>query len=445
METNRSTLAVVALGVAVALGACWGKNAATRPPGGTAGRTIVLPDSESSASCYHDWTEFFRKERVRFQLLQGAQLSGPGVTQDVPLYHDCQRFEANSTQYGAFFAIFATRRISALPTLTGQSAIPIVQIFAWDDYPPLRITRGFNCVFMYMSGPSDMPGASMVAKIVGSGTTESDCYAIRQVDPNLQAAPSLQVRVASTAGLTLTSSDIPDVARWDRDSTNNQYYFGVKCGAAWCELGATGFASSNSVLQRLNAAGASSGLSMGMLRRYAVKAWYDEQYLADVSGGTAIPSRVKGTVIPDPGLATADSVTFTNQWAPVVRVLLDTTQAPSNPYRVKLNLGHTQPGQFNLVELCFRRSNCPGMPTPPTCTSAAYQAQASMSNVPQNWFAKITRVDNHVEFRCVIVRAPPNNGSASGVPRTARWHFLDNDDIMWEWCPSGCCETWAEH
>jgi hypothetical protein len=426
VETRSTKLAVVVWGLAAVLGACSG-NSTINP---------ALFNGDEPASCYHDWTQFFQTE-AKDALLSGpsGQLSGPGATQDVPLYHDCQRFEQSPTQYGAFFAIFATRQVLNLPTLTDKRAVPVVQIVAWGNYQSLNITTGFNCVYMYMAG------SSREARIVGSGSTEGDCRAERPVDATLLAEPLLEVKVNSTAGLALTDTVIPPVARWDRDPNNDQYYFGVKCGAAWCEVGAQGFASSTSILDRLNAAAASSGLTSGQRSRHAVKAWYDEQYLAVMSGGKAIPSKIKGTVIPDVGLITP--ISFDNNWVPVVRVLLDTTLQGNNPYKDKLNLAHTPPGQYNVVALCHSTTGCPGMDTPPTCTSPAYQTAASMSGQPQNWYAKITRVDSHVEYHCVIARSPPSS-IASAIPRSARWHFLDDDDIIWQWCPSGCCEEWSE-
>lgn len=427
METRSTKLAVVVWGLAAVLGACSSNSA-----------TLALFDGDEPASCYHDWTQFFQTEaKDALPPGQNGQLSGPGATQDVPLYHDCQRFELSPTQYGAFFAIFATRQVINLPKLSDKRALPVAEIVAWDDYPPLSVTTGFNCVYMYMAG------SSWEARIVGYGSTEGDCRTERTVDATLLAEPLLQVKVSSTAGVALTDADIPPVARWDRDPKNGQYYFGVKCGAAWCEVGAQGFVSSMSILERLDSAGASPGLTSGQRSRHAVKAWYDEQYLSVMSGGKAIPSRIMGTVIPDVGLITANPTSFDNDWVPVVRVLLDTTAQGSNPYKDKLNLAHTQPGQFNVVALCHSITGCPGMDTPPTCTSPAYQTAASMSAQPQNWYAKITRADTHVAYHCVIARSPPSS-IASAVPRSARWHFLDNDDIIWQWCPSGCCEEWSE-
>jgi hypothetical protein len=389
-----------------------------------------------AASCYHDWTAYFQNPAGdTLRPVQGGLLSGPGVTQNVPLYHDCQRFVTSRGQYGALFAVFATRRISELGTLNATTAIPAVEIVAWDDYAPLNIKRGFNCVFMYAVG------AARAAKIVRFGDVEKDCMADRVV-ASIDTAPSLEVRVSPTPGLTPTDADIPPVARWDWDATNQQYYFGAKCGAAWCELGAAGFVSSPSVLERVPS-GDLSALPPGLRRHYAVKGWYDEQFLATVSSGsTPTPSLIRGTVIPDPDLATRNLDSFTNQWTQVAQILLDVPPSVENPYIEKLNLAHTQPGEYNKLELCYSTSGpgqCPGM-MPPSCSTAYHEAAKGAT---QQWWAKITRVDGNVGFRCVLFHATPAAAGVNATPKTARWHWLDDDDIIWEWCPTGCCEEWG--
>jgi hypothetical protein len=423
MGTRWPMLSVIACGLAAALSAC---------NGGGGGGSEPAP---LSLSCYHDWTEYLRRPADIIRPIQSGQLSGPGETQDVPLFHDCQRFVKGS-QYGAFFAIFATLRVRDLVSLDTRSAIPVAQIIAGEDYLPLSIQVGLNCVYMFMSG------SSRVARIVGSGVAERNCLTNVPVD-SIRTAPALEVRISSTADGPLSDADVPPVARWDLDERNGHYYFGLKCGPAWCEVGATGFASSPSVMERLHAVGLSSSVATGLRKHYAVKAWYDEQFLAVMSAGQAIPSLIRGIVVPDADLGSRDSSAYTNQWAPVARVLLDTTKATINPYRDKLNLGHTPAGTFNLIELCFSmEEKCPGIGTPLACSSAAYKAAAAMGG-PQYWRARITRADGNVDFRCVIARSPPSK-IATAIPRTARWHFLDQDDIVWEWCPSGCCEEWAE-
>lgn len=455
---------------------------------------LLLPaDAEQlQVACHHDWTTFLQATWMRTSLLNALDsakyqwvpgggghglpgpvpmparppervrgvptgiLKGPGVLQDVPLFHDCQRFVIGATatnlKYDSLFAIFATSRVHELGNLGTTNAIPAAQILAWNDYAFLNIKSGHNCLFMYKDG-----GGLEKGKMVNFGPDEGDCVANRSASS--LTGPELAIAKSSFTGA--GAPDYPKVARWGWDKTNLKQFIGLRCGVAWCEVGLTQPSKTYQVEMTENAAtltGAEAIAAVSALtampattkRIYDVQGWYDEQILAKYSSPPT-PSGIIAKVFPSDDIQTASGTVgpFTDTWVLAAEVALDVPTGVANPYDAKLNLEGTTPGgNLNQIWFCYRDSACPGMATDPICSNE-YKAVAG--GEAYKWWAKIVSSDNSptnpdVEYRCVRYYPTPsslNETDRSNIPRTARWHWLEQDDIIWEWCPAGCCEVWG--
>jgi hypothetical protein len=394
-------------------------------------------------ACHHDWTTYLTSpaDTLISKLSQGT-LSGPGLIQNVPLYHDCQRFlvgPADNLAFDSLFAVFATQRVKDLATIAAGDAIPAAEILAWNNYDPLSINAGYNCIYMGKSAFGEW-----VATIVNYGKAEGDCQKTRPASELLGTVLQVIPRAPPMATI---DSDFPHVARWDWDRTNSQHYLGLPCGLAWCEIGRPGFVPSPSAFDELPV-DYTDTLSNDQKKRLAIKGWYDQQIIAApplTAGTRARSSGIMGTVIPLPHEGDPDEGFFTDQWKPVVYVLLNVPEGVNNPYDTKLNLEATTAGGqvHNTISLCYAGSSACGLSSGTPSCSAAYQAASSMG-VARRWWAKIESSDGDVEYKCVLAYPPPMALGNAGTPRTARWHWLDRDEVMWEWCPTGCCEQWSD-
>lgn len=396
------------------------------------------------AACYHDWSAYLRNpaDSLIIERLTTGQLSGPGATQNVPMFHDCQRL-AVGVGYSPLFAIFATTRVPQLGGLTaGGVGIPAVEILALGNYPELNIVAGYNCLYIYRVNLGQLK-----ARVSNRLQNPGDCS---QNLPSPDTLPGPALDVHSFAPNPITDS-VPSVARWDYDNASGKHFIGSRCGQAWCDIGQAGFTSSTRYIQRLST-GQVSSLSAGYKRNYDGKGWYDEQNLALVTGtpGPAVPSGILATVIPSADInSTTPASRFANTWVLVAEVALQVPggAAGSNPYDLKLNLEHsTAAGPQNQLFFCYSATPAGCFPTsptpyppPPTC-SAAYNN--AVGSTLQGWWARIVSSDGDIEHRCVQYHPAPGGMSAL-VPVTARWHWLERDDIIWEWCPAGCCEVWG--
>ena len=375
-----------------------------------------------------------------------------GSLSKVPEFHDCQRFISRKTQeYESLYAIWVresldvvvyptglgggipgnadsvgNRLAAGTPYVIGDStftasgepteAVGVPVAIVWSDklpYPDLGIEPGYNCLYMY-----DPP--AWKAKMVPVGD-QKDCSPDVNVNPTQVTGTNLAVRRSMVAGL--NNGDYPPVARWDADSAG-RYFIGIKCLAAWCEVG-------NEILK-------SPGYSGDRTR--TVPGWYDEQYLA-VS--TTIhphwPSRILGTMFPDPlldgymrtGFPVGTFVTVA--WTALSQ---GPGKGPPDPthlgvYKTKFNFDPAPvTGAMNRIELCRGpRDTCipAGIANPPTCPAAASDTL---------WARISSGATGAVAYRCVTY-----TDHGVDMPGVVRWRWLANDEKGWVPCPSGCCQV----
>jgi len=339
-----------------------------------------------------------------------------------------------SVRVGDSFSVAATL---GAPTTT---SLPVGEIYTYGaGYDALGIGPNFNCLFLYFDATGNLS-----AKVVNVGLPGSNGKACFDASNfNDQGRP---LEVFRTPGL--ADSDYPPAARWDWDPVNNRQYIGIKCGAAWCEIGSRGarpFTVSAGHAPELAS-------TITVPRVLGVKGWYDEQFLAVKDGsGQFVPSGLKGIVIPDPDLVSKHKGNFDQKWVHVAYVGLDTmTGAPeaAKYYKQKFNFDPV-PAQLplthmNMLSMCYgTRSDC-HVPSPPPAEGCGPEQK-----LPFIWFIKRVwvRLDapsgGRPMYRCVTRRdhaagLPPNGTN----PATARFRWLALDETTWNYCEvAGCCEA----
>jgi hypothetical protein len=438
-------------------------------------KTLDTLEGESIAGalqeCPQSWYKFFKDREATL-----TQFTLPDRGTDVPEFHDCQKFlVGDGTTYGPLIAIFSAweldrvnaRLDSAAGTLSrekppaaaepdrrdasgatsplqgpapdagasGTAAGPtlapggggpfglatalIVNLgerYRADDFV---IEPGYSCLYMWR-----IPGGEWGAKILQVGN-EKLC--------------GVTLEAAATAGIGLSvwvdrgggsnPNDYPPVARWDYDPISRQQYISIKCGMAWCEIGSKSFKPNDAYPNEKVA---------------RIKGWYDEQFLAVVktAGAAAVPSTLKGTLIPHPKLDSYVKADFEKKWAVVSYVAL-TGNAPKSDfdhYKSKLNLDPVAVGplaQLNKISLCNgTQTECLPSGAAPKCSGPTVDPQPDKA-----WWGRIEAATTKTMlYTCVFREDHSTMTPPIHIPGTARWRWLLNDETTWERCIEGCCE-----
>jgi hypothetical protein len=383
------------------------------------------------------------------QTITDIPLSEP-IT-DIPEYHDCQRF-IEFGGYGSVYAVFAAFR---LDHIAGGPMEPLATIYTPNGrYSPLGIEPGFNCLFL-----SNTTG-TWTAKMVPWGASNKNC-----ADGHITVGPGvgkdLTVRRPTIAGGgAFTGDDYPPVARWDWDSAHAQAYLGIRCGAEWCEIGATsGFTPSPGYTGPLLSFDAIAGApplpANAALRVQRIKGWYDVQELGVWADGSTQPSGVRGVLIPHPALDAINWLNFRLDASASLRIFQKTWvhvgYAVMQGDYPKWNLK----SGTNKISLCYGTSDAESCNVP-TGMALEYAYATSLSNCPTDptdnalrWWAK-TESSAGVTYSCVRrmdhrahLLAWEGIGANSGlvyrIPGAARWYFMPEDESTWYSCPTGCC------
>jgi hypothetical protein len=407
--------------------------------------------------CPQEWYPILKDENK-------TNFAVPERTTDVPEFHDCQKFlVGDGTQYGPLVAIFAaweldkvTARLDSAagiaplarpvpgarsdtltPTSGATAAAPntgasgsfglaaalIVNLGARYRVDDFDIRPGYNCLFMWRGGKVQWKA------IIVPVADEKTCTNPLGLD-SVNTSLGLKVVEDKTGGN--DSKAYPPVARWDYDPVSKQQYIGIKCGAAWCEIGSRNF--------KPNAAYTALNDRVGR-----IKGWFDEQYLAIIKTGTGgptapMPSRLKGTLIPHPDLDRYTAADFDNRWAVVGYVALDgdTQQLPF--YKTKLNLERAPVGNLNTlneIAMCMgSKARCLPAGAASKCT-----LDGSEPGDQVLWWGRITAATSKaVIYKCVKREDHSMIQPPIHIPGTARWRWLLADETSWTRCIEGCCE-----
>ena len=350
---------------------------------------------------------------------------------EIPEYHDCQRFRDGGGRYGPLVAIWAAteldRHFMSAPTTGGTDGIPVAEIFndgqgAYDD---LRLKEGFSCLYLRRG-----PGVTdWQAKMVPLGQSPGPCREAKEFDALGGHELYVHPRPVPEG---LTAADIPAVARWDFDSVNMRQYIGLRCGGQWCEIGNRSMTSSvdytmnpASGNEREREVSAKIGefpsalpnIELLRQRVVEVKGWYDEQRLALGSGATLTTTEVWGTAFPAPGLGDVTDADFAAGWVLSAYVHMTAQYNGKVPFAQGVS----------TVSLC--KGTVCGV-TGLTCATTGPPVDPE-----QQWWAKIEAPDGTPMFRCI------NRMLHDGViPAAAvRWRWTEFDETLWVRCTAGCC------
>jgi hypothetical protein len=380
---------------------------------------------------------------------------------NLPEYHDCQRFvvpsqaavpsRAAAYEFGPLVAIWAAdslaARFTAEPgsggTASGPAlARPVAMIHNWGErvsYEPLGIRPGFSCLYLW-NDPNSQGNWS--ALVVPLGTRTSPCQ--EAAPPASLVGTPLEVHALAREG-GLRPKDIPEVARWDWDSTHMQQYIGIRCGDQWCEIGSKGFVSSPGAsatgmteTKMKGVAGPVPGLGLldhprgeeeEVRRAVAVKGWYDQQYL-DTLGvdGKPMLTGIVGTVFPHPALGRAPFKA--GRWTPSAYVIV----SANYPGKVVLPQG------LSAIYLCKDGARKCKVPPNMACAAESGGGMASTDLATAEplttWYTRIVSEGGGVQYHCVKRRM--HGGHA--IPAAAtRWNWSELDATTWVACSKGCC------
>ncbi len=318
--------------------------------------------------------------------------------------------------------------------VTVSTPLPVAQVYSYGGtYGALGIMPNFSCLYLFV-GPNGRLRARMVPS-PNQGTSWNECFS--GGDP-LTSPNGKELSIIRRTGGAF--DDYPPVARWDWDPKNGKQYIGIKCGAAWCEIGADGFAPPEPFQP-------AAGSETGAARVTRIKGWYDEQALAiKVGSGPAIPSHIRATIIPHPQLKEWSAARYKEGWTAAGYIALrsETGDAMAlTPYKQKLNLDAV-PVQADLVRmnqlfLCYgTKAHC-------KIPEEALNTKACKSGFIQSscaaWWSKVIAANGDVAYRCVTRRDHSNAPPGVEVPGTTRWRWVLEDETTWLGCTLGCCEV----
>jgi hypothetical protein len=415
--------------------------------------------------CPHNYVKIGRPKEV--ELANGPPISAPATMygtnlpaiSSIPEFNDCQRIVLESGHdYGPLMSVFASDRLGqvrfAKGTTSEYRAIAAVQVLNYAlayYYRPLGIKPLFNCLYLW--GYPGQFHARMVWK-----QTDIDCAPVLDT-ARIGPGTTLGV-IEAPEGALSNISDYPAAARWEWDSEHRIQYIGLRCGAAWCQVGpadGTGRAAFNPTTSYIDppTVRPSTDAALGAARVRAVKGWYDEQQLAYVTKVDGKPvakvSGVHGWVFPAPQLAKYERLADFTEFRPVAYVALEATDATQATlstleyYKAKFNYDVVPRGSplSEMTEIavcsaaweaCFPNPRL--TPAMPPCATPILRGDATASR----WWARLrSRATHNDVYRCVTRRT--HNPVPNDMPASARWRWLASDETTWDYCMSGCCET----
>jgi hypothetical protein len=390
---------------------------------------------------------------------------------NIPEFHDCQRFVVKSRMgmlaYDSLFAVFASFRLDSLirdlrnskdtlsitrgdSTALGVAGIvvktvPVATVFSdHREYEQLGIAPGFNCLLLFALPAPGTWGAKMIPLT----RPDSSCLS---VDPHMKGM-LLQVHPSRTPRL--TEADYPDAARWDWDSVHSQQYIGIKCGAAWCQVGRPGFDTSASYSGPplpFTPITAPSFTANESRRVTAVRGWYDEQRL---NIGTDQPSGLRGILVPNPHIHNLQETPdrYHSTWVQVGFAVVIGGGYPKWNYLREVNEvlvchGSARDCSANDAVLYTRimRQNPerPSRLSPGRCQSGWLAAvgphrDGHHPDDSRSKFFCLVETSHKLEIVDLNTRFPH---IISSIPGTARWRWLVPDEGGWFGCISSSCCT----
>ena len=385
------------------------------------------------------------------------------TTADMPEFNDCQRFlfvNGEAREFGDLFAVFASSKLNQLETQLDEVnshnpnespidsvAVTAAEIKAEGPYPPLGIALDYNCLYMWRTGGSWMarmrqvgpaPGGTCLDPKPLSSLVGKDLVVRRTTYPD-----------STHPGVTFQPSDYPGLTRWDFDEVNNKQYIVIKCGTGVCEVGDTDLTPTHPLPD-------DPKLPNIARRTRLIKLWYDRQYLSTLpspgatlipgKATTLVPTTIKATILPDPGLDTLDNWTQFNSFRRVATVDMQGQTADAPAFAAyKDHFGFTSTAgapSWNEIALCFNTKAACGVPSAMVKTCAP--GPGSFVPAPPaayRWYARITNPLGASVYRCSTRYGVVGTLAQPKIPGAARWRWKTVDEGGWMRCTTlGCCE-----
>jgi hypothetical protein len=337
-------------------------------------------------------------------------------------FHDCQDFIVGRSYRGQY-AVFASYALDSLDEVMkqGTSNSPTIaagaEIFTRNGtYAPLHILPGFSCIYFSSST------GFKTAYVTNSRHDEKQCELTSAAE--LVGAPTLAVRQVPYGAL--VDVDYPDVARWQRHR-EGQYFIGMKCGAAWCEVGTP---------DANQAPPTSTAAANDPTRVEIVPGWNDEQTLALPAGAGVTPGNLIGRVIPTTSLNAMNApIDFAN-WTNAGHVLIEGDAAGLQQYWKKLGV---RGGGTNDLDLRFyvrRLGQYPGIASLPPRMATAIRT----SGKDTVWLARVITPFKKDTTYLKVIRTGHEHDNFH-IPGTIRWRWQSRDETIWVRCLEGCCQV----
>lgn len=418
--------------------------------------------------CPHSWANAFRQpSRDAKQATAGSMstwttagrpqefLISEGIT-DIPEFHDCQRLIPNKDgehAYGRLAAVFARFQLDTLvPMLDrpsdstpGPRTLAVAEVASEGEYESLGIEVGFNCLLLRLDG------GTLSARVVAMGTDHRGFECVQ-----FERAPTpAGARVTELAVLPAKFDRVPPVARWEWDTERDRQLIGVKCGEQrWCVIGPD---DPPHPVKSHGLTGAPQGMT--------APGWYDEQSLAvAVTDGSApsdaaptlLPSGPFSTIFPDEALEQFRRDSYPrHEWIPAAHIAMP---QPAPVYGAKLGLAQTDAPlpaasldglnqlQFcvGTIKSCKVREADINDPVASGCTKAYIDSLAAIPADARKlpiWARIIppgsSSDSSKTRYHCVTHREHPE----VEIPAVVRWRWRVDDETIWAYCPSGCCEV----
>lgn len=325
-------------------------------------------------------------------------------------------------------------------------------------YTQLGIGPNFSCLYVYFDATGRL-SAKMV-NVVELQSYPAAC--LRAVNPldSVVGEKKLAV-VRSRPGGMMAATDYPAVARWEWDPQTGKQFIGISCpdgsGGGWCEIGDPDDLQSGP-FDPPAAYSLPASTPAGDRRVIQIKGWHDEQFLAvPITGSRDLkPSKLIGTVIPDPAIKQVTQMRLSNParqtsrttpvvWTPIAYIALRAVSFDSsevNHYKRKLNIDTTPvqalgPG-LNQMLYCYGDRDICGIPSRVDQGGGAMCDDRVRGDIIRVW-VKLVSALGDIRYFCVTRREHPT--FADRVPGTSRWRWILKDDTVWTECVNGCCQT----
>lgn len=301
-------------------------------------------------------------------------------------YHDCQPLTrlsgseaAPELSYGPITKLWAVRELATYTEDDFEAAdapgLPVAVITmeaTSEGYPALGIENAEQCLYLRTDGRR---WNAAVAECVAAGETPE------------QFGPRLSVVLDRTAGSAAT--DYPPVARWGIDRTGGQPYMGVRCGAAWCDIGPPNFRPAPDRCEG------------------RAKGFCDEQILAIEQNGALVPAPgVRAVIRPARGAERLRTADF-DDWTEVA-----TVRVMGGGHPVYVEKFNYHPG---LNRVLFRHRGADPL--------AGWEAMILSPGARDTAYRHVV-LDRH---------------DGAELPGAARWAWSATDESSWVPCPTGCC------